>query len=464
SNGPIIASAGDRTVDWKLLERSFELNPQWKKDLTYQQAYLRQLDYLINEKLFAQAAQESGLLKDPKLVGYLKFIEEKELVKELYRLEVASLVEISEREYQEAYQKLKKQVKFDYIRSSSPERAEKYAAELKLRPLDEIQLLAPEEDSKGTTLLIAFGELRPELEDKVFSLQQGEISAPIPIDEGYMVVKVVDGRTDLFMSELDFAEKKNKIQKVVFDRKAGVVSNAYIKELMSDKNLTLNPEVFYALSLEFSKVIKNKLSDEPLPIFLSDAELAQTRHDLIDLLPQTLITFRDGEMTVGEFLQELSYMPPDLRPNLKMAPQLKDAIGVIVRNKYLAKEARKKNLDKNEQVKWEVQVQSDEILARYWLQQKSEQFTVTPEEILLFKQSENYQKYQRMKNDEPADELLQNLLLKQKISQQKILLADSLKLKYDVKIETARLTTKLKNADEIIDHNPIPLIVRELYY
>ena len=461
---PVIATVGNRNIDWKLLQRSFELDPQWKKDLSYQQAYLKQLTYLVDEKLFAQAAQASGLLDDPKLAGYLKFIEEKELVKELYRQEVAARVEISEQEYQDAYQKLKKQVKFEYIQSSSLEDAQRYAAEWAAKPLDQIQLLEPEKDFKGTTPMIDFGELRPVLEDKVFNLPPGKVSPPIPIDQGFMVVKVVDGRTDLFMSELDLAEKKNKIQKVVFDRKAGVVSNAYIKELMSDKDLTLNPEVFYALSREFSRVIKNKLSDEPLPIFLTDQELAQTEQDLTDLLPQTLITFRDGAMTVAEFLRELSYMPPNLRPNLKMAPQLKDAIGVVVRNKYLAREARDKNLDKNEQVRWEIKVQSDEIAARYFLQKRSEQLFITPEEILAFKQSENYQKYQNLAKEEPADEKVGNLLLVQKMSQQKNILSDSLKQHYIVKIDTIKLSAQLKNADELIQHNPIPMVVRELYH
>jgi hypothetical protein len=266
------------------------------------------------------------------------------------------------------------------------------------------------------------------------------------------------------MSELDFAEKKNKIQKVIFERKASIVSNTYIKELMSDKNLILNPEVFYALSREFSKIIKNKFSAEPIPIYLSDGELQQSRNDLTGLLPQTLITFRDGEMTVGEFLKELSYMPPDLRPNLKMAPQLKDAIGVIVRNKYLAKEARQRGLDKNEQVKWETQVQSDEILARYWLRKKSEPFTVAPEEVLAFKQSENYQKYQKLNNNEPNDELIRDLLLKQKVAREKTQIVDSLKMRYEVTVDTSKLISKLKNAEEIIQYNPIPMIVRELYY
>ncbi len=460
----IIAYAGQRPIDWKLLHRNFELNPQWKKGLTQKQAYLKQLDYLIHEKLFAQAAISDGLLQDSLLAGYLKFIQEKELVKELYRQEVASRVEISDQEYQDAYQKLKRQVKFSYVYTPSFSQAEQYGQELKTKTIEEIQLFEPTQDKKGTTPFIAYGELRPEVEETVFTLAPGETSAPLAIDNGYMVVKVIDGRVDLFMSELDFAEKKNKIQKVIFERKAEKVSNTYVKELMADKDLQLNPPVFFALSQEFSKIIKNKFSAEPLPIYVNDSELREARDNLSSLLPQTLITFRGGKMTVAEFLRELSYMPPDLRPNVKMAPQLKDAIGVMVRNKYLANEARRKKLDKIDKVKWEIQVQSDEILARYWLQKKSQHILVTEDEIESFKHSADYLEFQKNSSEEMDDQLIHNFLHLQKLSRYKSLWADSLKTRYTVKIDTNRLVQNIKNPEMMIKENPVPMMVRELYY
>lgn len=460
----IIAYAGQHPIDWKLLHRSFELNPQWKKGLTQKHAYLRQLDYLIDEKLFAQAAISDGLLQDSLLAGYLKFIQEKELVKELYRQEIASRVEISEQEYQDAYQKLKRQVKFSYVYTPSFSQAEQYAQELKTKTIEEIQLFEPTHDIKGITPFIAFGELRQEVEEKVFTLAPGEISAPLAVDNGYMIVKVIDGRVDLFMSELDFAERKNKIQKVIFERKAEKVSNAYVKKLMADKDLQLNPPVFFALSLEFSKIIKNKFSVEPLPIYVNDSELQEARDNLSSLLPQTLITFRGGKMTVAEFLRELSCMPPDLRPNVKMAPQLKDAIGVIVRNKYLANEARRKKLDKTAKVRWEIQAQSDEILARYWLQKKYQDILVTEDAVESFKHSADFLEFLKNSSKEIDDQLIYNFLHLQKLSRYKVLWADSLKTKYTVKIDTSRLVQNIKNPEMMIKENPVPMVVRELYY
>ncbi len=209
----VVAYAGVRTIDWKLLHRSFELNPQWKKGLTRQQAYLRQLDYLINEKLFAQAAIADRFQQDSLLAGYLKFIQEKELVKELYRQQVASRVEISEQEYQEAYQKIKRKVKFEYIYTPSLSQAEQYAEEFKAKTVDEIHLLDPAQDMKGMVPFIAYGELRPELEERVFALTPGEVSAPLAIDNGYMVIKVIDGQIDLLCLSWIMRRKRTKFRK-----------------------------------------------------------------------------------------------------------------------------------------------------------------------------------------------------------------------------------------------------------
>jgi len=72
--GDIIATIGPQKIDWKHLQRSYELTPKWGKGLTYKAAYRNQLDFLIDEKLFAQAARSEGLQKDPKIAGYLDYI------------------------------------------------------------------------------------------------------------------------------------------------------------------------------------------------------------------------------------------------------------------------------------------------------------------------------------------------------------------------------------------------------
>lgn len=81
----ILAAVGDRRIDWQHLQRSYELNPKWGRGLTRQEAYNHQLEYLVHEKLFALAAREQGLDREPDMAAYLQFIREKEMIKALQK-------------------------------------------------------------------------------------------------------------------------------------------------------------------------------------------------------------------------------------------------------------------------------------------------------------------------------------------------------------------------------------------
>jgi len=133
----IIAVVGSNQIDWKHLQRSFELVSKWRKGITYKSAYRSQLDFLIDEKLFAQAAHSEGIQNDPRISEYLDFIHKKETIKELYRQKVSSNVQIPEEEYKAAYLMMKKKVQFNYFFSSSESHAIDYQKALKTQNFQE---------------------------------------------------------------------------------------------------------------------------------------------------------------------------------------------------------------------------------------------------------------------------------------------------------------------------------------
>ena len=64
---------------------------------------------------------------DSILAGYLDFVRQKEMIKALYRREIASKGDVSEDELEEAYIRLKKRVRFAYIHTRDADRAQHYA-------------------------------------------------------------------------------------------------------------------------------------------------------------------------------------------------------------------------------------------------------------------------------------------------------------------------------------------------
>jgi hypothetical protein len=460
----IIAKVGNRIIDWDYLKRDFELNPKWGRGLTYREAYSNQLNYLVDQKLYALAAIGEGMNQDSSIADYLTFIHEKEMIKELYRQVVAKKIEITDEEYQDAYGKLKKQVQLNYVFTTDYKHAQKYSQELKSSNLEDIQLVNPIQEHKGTTRMMSFGDMKPELENMVFGLKQNEVSDPVSVNDGYMVVQVASGEVEKFTSELDFAESKSKIKKVIFDRRASKTANTYIKDLMLDKELKLNPPIFFELSKQCSQIIQDKYSDNPFPININNQEIKTAQDNLTSIKDEILITYRDGQMTVGEFLSKLARMPIGLRPKVKMASQLKDAIGVIVRNEYLVKEAKKMGLDNDEIVRQETEIQSDEILARYWLNKQKEMLHVSEEEINEFKNSDSFERLLGKLPDRPTDKQLDDIILDLKMAQLKMNLSDSLRALFNVQIDTTKLQSKIKNPMDVIKYNPAKMVVRELFY
>jgi hypothetical protein len=457
----IIAVIGSREIDWKHLQRSFEFIPKWEKGLTYKEAYRIQLDFLIDEKLFSQAAQTEGMQKNSKYSEYLDFIHKKEMIKELYRQQVKSKIKIPETEYKAAYLKMKKKVQFNYFFSSSLDHATAYQKSLKTYPFEEILLLDLKDDHRGTSPIFSYGDVQQELEEVIFDLKKGEISSPIEVADGYMVVQLIDGSIEKFSSELDFAEKKSKIQKIIFERKARIVANNYIKDLMLDKNLTLNPPIFYALSNQLSVVIKDKVSDTPIPIFVNDQEINLTSKNASDIIDEVLITYRHGEMTVRDFLDELMKMPADLRPNVKMEIQLKNAIGVIIRNKYLFEQARELGLSNHPNVAYEAAIQTDEILSKLWLKKyyESKQEYINKsksdlEELVLNRNPDVINTEQKRSTEMRSELSFQEL---------RMYASDSLKDLYHVTLDTSLLYNLVNQPQDTIRFDPVNMVVRELF-
>jgi parvulin-like peptidyl-prolyl isomerase len=261
----VVASAGDRLIDWKLLKRSFHLNPKWGRGLTNREAYQNQLNYLIEQKQLAQEAIARGLNNDELLESRLKFIKEKEMIKELYRREVASKVEITEQEYQQAYVRSKISVQFEFIYTPNLNNARAYLQQLKSTPVAKITLIDPAVEQKGTSPMFGFGDMAAEIEEVVFDMAPGELKGPIEVNNKYMVVKLVEGMKEKFVSETDFAENKNKIRQVLFERRARKISDEYIYNMLHNNEMSINPETFFPLAEHFSRYVRNKNSDKPFP-------------------------------------------------------------------------------------------------------------------------------------------------------------------------------------------------------
>jgi hypothetical protein len=151
-------------------------------------------------------------------------------------------------------------------------------------------------------------------------------------------------------------------------------------------------------------------------------------------------------------------MPGSLRPRVRTPQNLKDAIGGIVRNQYLLKEAKRQGLDSDPDVQYEYLLQRDETLASAYYERRRSQVSVTPDEVDTFTRRAPVSQEQvfftfnmaTMARDAKVDSVLRAEL-------------PSLKARYAVMVDTLNVRSTLNTPDAVLPENPMRIYVREIF-
>jgi hypothetical protein len=455
-----VAVVGDRAIDVLELNRSYQLHPQWKRGQTELQSYLTQLSALITQKVYAQEAEKLGMDRDSLMRAYLQFLKEKEMIKGLYRRQVRENVRITEGEERRMYEWMKKHVDYEYVYAQDSSRCAQYADALRKGGPGSL-VLPPDSSVKvGTRKDGAVDRVPRGLERFLFTGSTGDISGPTRVEGGFMAAKITGGTVNTFEAENDFIAQKQSIDKLLTERKADSLANHYVVALMRDKGLKLNPKVFWQVAEYFWQRVKEAHVDQykMQTVYVTGDEIRLLSVDLHAIGKDMVATHRDGGLTVNELLSALEKMPGSLRPRVRTPQNLKDAIGGIVRNQYLLKEAAREGLADDPDVLYEYDLQRDETLATAYYARRRAETDVTPEEVEAFKKrapvSEEQVFFKFNMASLARDAKVDTLLLRE---------LPALERAYNPAIDTARVRALLKTPDAVINQNPIRMYVREIF-
>lgn len=442
----IVARVGNRRIDVRELSRSYALYPQWKRGDRAAQSYLTQLNALLEEKIYAQEAEYLGIDRDTLLTRYLEFLRQKELIKALYRRHVAANVRISEAEERRMYEWSRKSVDFEYLLTRDSVRSAALAAMfahggLAAIPSDSLIARGKKENAR-------VGSVPPELEEPLFTGRLNEIRGPIRTPHGYFCIRITGGEMEKFLSEDEFARQRERIDKVLRDRKGDSLAAFYVYTVMKDKDLRLSGPEFWGAAQWFGRRVREARVD-PMNIqsvYVTSDEIRILETDLSSAGDAVLATHRGGELTVRQFLSALASMPGSLRPRVRTPQQLKDAIGWIVRNQYLVKEAEREGLDADPEFLYEYALQRDETLAEAYYEQRraaspppgsGEQVFFGPSTLARARSAR-------------TDSLLRAEL-------------PLLRGKYRVEVDTARVRAIPSAPDAVLTEDPVRIFVREIF-
>ena len=162
------------------------------------------VEFLIDNQLFAEAAEESKLDQGPAFESRLAYLKRRAL-RELYfdKIIKGSVSDADARKlYDEQVQKLKPEEEAQASHILVATEAEAKDLKEKLKNGGDFAALAKEhskdpgsKDTGGDLGFFTRGQMVPQFEEAVFSMNKGDVSDPVQTQFGWHIIKVVDKRT-----------------------------------------------------------------------------------------------------------------------------------------------------------------------------------------------------------------------------------------------------------------------------
>ena len=456
----VVAHAGDRVIDAKELSRSYTLHPEWKRGETAAGSYLTQLHALLAQKIYAQEAERLGLDRDSLMQGYLGFLMHKEMIKGLYRRQVTDKVRVSEAEQRRIYEWSKKKVDFEYLFTRDSAQCVASAKELAARGLDGLPIRSDSSLLTGRREGVTVGSIAPEIEEALFTAGLNDVRGPIRVRDGFMALRVTGGVQEKFLSGNELTLQRQKLDKILRERKADSLGSLYVYGMMKDKDLRMKGPVFWRVAEYFERRVKEAHIDpmKMQSVNVTTDEIRGLEVDLKFMGDAVVATHREGTLTVRGLLTELAMMPGSLRPRVRTPQNLKDAIAFIVRNQYLLQEAEREALDRDPDVMEEYGLQRDETLAAAYYERRRVEVAVTPEEVEAFRKHSPV-------SEEQVFFKFNMTALARNAKADSILSAElpALIARYGASVDTARVRSMTPSPDAPLHEDPIRVYVREIF-
>ena len=320
----------------------------------------RLLQDLIDERLAALYAEETGVVDSSDLWDALENVRRQAMLRELYLREVRDKAKVSKEELRRAYRYWRQELTVAFYHALTLEEAEwvrrgvlagksfaELAGERYKRKFSEDQFRRK----------LRWGETDPALEAAAYALRVGEVSEPVKVGQVYYVVKLLNRRMLGSPSEEDFKRVAPALEKKLRRRKEDELAARFLRQHLVQAGIQLRGPVLSELVQYLGRYAGPdsivELTPETLDSLLAEFEWRDS----------ALVVFSGKKWTVKEALKRiegvrLSAFSPEL-----MADRLSRALFEAARDEVLVEAAKDLGLDKHPRVQRDVSVWRDYLAA-----------------------------------------------------------------------------------------------------
>lgn len=377
-NSPLVARVADRTITQQQFALRCELAVRPQLNGTPEEQKRALLELLIDEKLLALEAEDQGLCRDERFKEAVALCADLAAARALYAREVQDKVRLTPQEVAAAAQQMRQTRTVQFFLSKNLEEAEEARRQLVasgsftglLRKLGPISA-----DTTRFRFATRWGDIEPALDDAIFQLRIGEISPVVKTTRGYVVFRVDSIAFESALTETEAAELHHRAGKVLRAQREALRADAYVKEVMRDKQVEVDERAFNLLAGAVQRHVG--CAGGTLPplaerqVQLSDELVGLAAQELAGAADMVVLRFAGGQWCIGEVLKRWRVLRPPIATSSPNAcrSSLARVLSTMVRDHFLAKEAKRKGLYKSPQVREEIAMWRDHFLAELMLRQ-----------------------------------------------------------------------------------------------
>lgn len=357
----IVAKVGDLEITAKEFLLSYEYGPAFVKRRKDSKRHY--LEFMINEKLLALDGYSQGLAVSPEVTETLAEIEKDLATEELYKDEILSQISVTEEEVETGINMEQRHISLKWLYAPTFSEISKLQKLLRAgAPFDSLfALLLSDsvalEDRFLETTRFRLQTQNPALAAIVDTLTYGNSSAPIATGDGFYIVKVVDLWINAITTESEQMKLQHDVSRAIFKRKADVLSDEYVHQMMLEHNPIIRRRTFDLLKAFLGKSIfpREKFSDWKLTRHLMAEYGPIDRVIIEDHLDKTLVKLVNEDISLREFLVWYRMRESNIRFSAA-SPQaffvsLEQLIWKMVRDKLLSERAYQRGLQHRERVR-----------------------------------------------------------------------------------------------------------------
>ncbi len=283
------------------------------------------LNNMINEIVLHNFDNNSKILNNIEYQKEIKWARNETVLAYLKDQEIYSKISATDEEVKEAFRRSNIKLAVRHLYAPTEEAANNLYELLKMgvsfnKLAKQVFTDSILQNNGGYLGYISWGQTDPNFENAAYSLKVGEISKPVKTAQGYSIIKVENKIEDPLMTENEFLNKKNKLERAVKIAKKIPYENAYLKKVFGNEQIKFN-----------DSAVKNILND----IEQKDFSLESTKSSKKNI-PEAVL-FNGEKFSLNKIEAKLQEVPQYNLKELTSEKKIKEAVlGLLMQDKLLS--------------------------------------------------------------------------------------------------------------------------------